>query len=156
MWHIGELLIQKKLISWEQLEVALDEQKKTKELVGEILVRKGFVPPVLFYRTLAEQNRMRYVDLARTRINMKAVQKVPRSIAKKFRIMPIEIVEDTLTVAIPNPLAMWPQQDIKQLANVTHLQAVLCLPQDIDQAIKEYYGTENLSGLAGALPEGNP
>ena len=40
-WRIGELLVRKKLISWEQLEEALDEQQRTHELIGEILVKKN-------------------------------------------------------------------------------------------------------------------
>ena len=90
-WHIGELLIQKKLISWEQLQDALEEQKKSKELVGEILIRKRYISEGLFYKALAEQYELRFVDLKRTRVNPKAIALVPRSIAEKYSIMPMEL-----------------------------------------------------------------
>ena len=48
-WHIGEILIQKKLIDWKQLEEALDEQKQTRESVGEVLVRKQYIPKFLLF-----------------------------------------------------------------------------------------------------------
>jgi type IV pilus assembly protein PilB len=142
MWHIGELLIQKKLINWEQLETALGEQKETNELVGEILVRKGFIARTLLYKALAEQNNMRFVDLSRTRINPKAVQLIPCSIAQKFQIMPIELIDKALIVGVPHPLMVWPQNEVKQLANVEKIQCVLCLPNEIEQAIREHYAEE--------------
>ncbi|MCM8776563.1 MAG: type II secretion system protein GspE, partial [Candidatus Omnitrophica bacterium] len=78
-WRIGEILIQKKLITWEQLSEVLVEQKKTKELTGEILVRKGFISYPLLYKALAEQRGIPFVDLGRVKINPKAVESIPRS-----------------------------------------------------------------------------
>ena len=138
-WHIGELLIQKKLISWDQLQDALHEQQQTKELVGEILIRKHYISEGLFYKALADQYEIRFVDIKRTRVNPKAVALIPRSVAEKYSIMPMELTGSSLVVGITNP-RLWPEQEIHEL---THMQVkpVLCAPSDINSAIKENYST---------------
>src|SRR5690349_9740133 len=95
-WRIGELLVRKKLISWEQLEEALNEQSKTREMTGEILIKKGYISAQLFYMALADQYNLKFVDLRRAHVNPKAIERVPRSIAEKYLIIPLEIVKDSL------------------------------------------------------------
>ena len=107
-WRIGEILVQKKLISWEQLEDVLEEQKQTKEFTGEILIRRGYVPPVFLYKALAEQYEMRFVDLKRTIVNPKAVELLPRSVCEKYNLIPIERGTENLILGISNPLNTWP------------------------------------------------
>ena len=138
-WHIGEILVQKKLISWEQLHDALQEQRKTKEFTGQILVRKRYISDLLLYKALAEQHKLRYVDLKRTKINPKAVAAVPKSVAEKYNLMPIEIIQGELVVGIGNPLNLWPESELKALTKFPAISTVLCLPADIKQAIQENY-----------------
>lgn len=138
-WRIGEILIQKKWIDWYQLQEALEEHERTKEFTGSILVRKGYISNFLLYQALAEQFKIRFVDLERTKINPKAVEKVPRSIAEKYSIMPIEISEEVLQVGLSNPLNVWPETEVKDLAKVHEIRTVLCLPNAIEKAILEYY-----------------
>lgn len=141
-WRIGEILVQKKLISWEQLEEVLAEQKRTKEFTGEILIRKGYVPAVFLYKALADQYEMRFVDLKRTYINPKAVELLPRSICEKYTLFPIEKGQESLIIGISNPLNTWPEMEIKQLAKIDKIETVLCLPTHIQQAIEEHYPKE--------------
>lgn len=139
IWHIGEILIQKKWITWDHLQDALTLQKQTGELTGDILMRKGHIAPVFFYRALAEQNGMEFVDLSKTRINPQAVELVPRSICEKYKIFPIERSASSLIVGLSNPLTPWPEMEIRQLARVNKIETVLCLPSDIEKAIEENY-----------------
>ena len=139
IWRIGELLIQKKLISWEQLENALIEQKKTKGFIGDILISKKYIAPALFYKSLADRHSMRFVDLKRTKINRKAVELIPQSVAEKHRLMPLEIVRDSLVIGISNPLAACPAEELKGFSRVKEIRTVLCIPEDIQNAINENY-----------------
>ena len=138
-WHIGEILIQKKLISWEQLQDALEEQRKTKEFTGQILVRKRYLSELLLYKALAEQHKIRYVDLKHTKINPKAVAVVPKSIAGKYNIIPIEIIRNELVIGVGNPMNLWPESELKALTGFPEIRVVLCLPEEIKQAIQENY-----------------
>lgn len=82
---------------------------------------------------------MRFVDLRRVRINTKAVEMIPQSIAEKYHVMPLEISNGTLIVAIGNPLKVWPQNELKQVNGAKEIQSVLAIPEHIEQAIEEYY-----------------
>lgn len=138
-WRIGEILIQEKLINWDQLSQSLEEQEKTKEFIGEILVRKGFISKPLLYGALAKQHQMRYVDLDRIHLNPKAVELIPRSIAQKYSLFPIDIQRDVLFLGVASPLKIWPEAELKQMAKVRQIQAVLCLPEQIRRLIHEHY-----------------
>lgn len=141
-WRIGELLVQKKLISWNQLQEALSEQEKTKELTGQILIRKGYISENLFFKTLADQYEMRFIQLDKVHINPAAVNLIPGSLAKKYKIMPVEINGDALIIATGSPLNTWPQNEIKQLTGLQEIRSVLCLPSEVEETINTYYENE--------------
>ena len=145
--RIGEILIQKKWVSPQELETALEEQRNTKELVGEILVRKKILSQQLLYKALAEQQRIRFVDLKRIKINPKAVELIPREVAEKYALMPIEISGHSLTVGISNPLNTWPDAELKSLTKMKEIRTVLCLPDAVQQALQEHYKSSKVSAV---------
>lgn len=139
-WHIGEILIQKKLIDWKQLEDALTEQKRTHEFVGEVLVRKQYIPRFLLFKALAERHSIPFVDLSHIFIDPGAVDKVPESVARKYGIMPIEVQGNTLVIGINDPVAVIPFEEVAALARVGEVKTVLCTPEAVEKAIAAHYG----------------
>ena len=139
-WRIGELLVQKKWITWNQLEDALQVQKDTRKLLGEVLVEKNWLRRYYVYQALGEQNNISFVDLPRTRINPRAVDLLPMDFALKHTLIPIEICAGNLILGIASPLNSWPEAEIKQLTGMVSIQTVLCLPEHIRKAIDEEYG----------------
>lgn len=138
-WRIGEILVQKKLLTWDQLQEILEAQKDSQKLIGEILVETGIVNRFFLYQALAEQYKIRFIDLERTHINPKAVEVVPREIAERYHLIPIEIRTGKLIIGISNPLNIWPESEIRQLTGIVEIQTVLCLPNQIEKAIAEEY-----------------
>ncbi len=147
-WHIGEILIQKKLIDWKQLEDALAEQKRTREFVGEVLVRRQHIPRFLLFKALAERHAVPFVDLAHVFIDPRAVERVPKSIAVKYGFVPIGVQEGTLVVGISDPCAVLPCTEIAELAGVSGIKTVLCTPEAVAGALEKNYGKAPLE--AGA------
>ena len=143
-WHIGEILIQKKLIDWKQLEDALSEQKRTHEFVGEVLVRKQYIPRFLLFKALAERHAIPFVDLAHVFIDPRAVDRVPKSVAIKYRFVPIEMQDNILVVGISDPGAIFPEDEIAELAKVSEIKTVLCTPDALTIAIDQNYGGSKL------------
>jgi type IV pilus assembly protein PilB len=143
-WHIGEILIQKKLIDWQQLDDALIEQKRTREFVGEVLVRKQYVPRFLLFKALAERHAMPFVDLAHVFIDPRAVERVPKSVAVRYGFVPIEMQARTLVVGISDPRAVLPEAEIAALAKVSEIKTVLCTPDAVTIAIDQHYGSQSL------------
>lgn len=139
-WHIGEILIQKKLIDWKQLEDALSEQQQTRESVGEVLVRKQYIPKFLLFKALAERHAMPFVDLSHVFIDPLAVERVPRSVAVKYGFMPIEMQKGTLVVGIGDPRMLLPGSEIAEMAKVSEIRTVLCTPDAVARAIDQNYG----------------
>lgn len=144
-WRIGELLVRKKLISWEQLEEALDEQQRTHELIGEILVKKKFISAFLLYKTLAEKHRMQFIELQKIHVNPIAVEIVPKSVAMKFGFFPLELADNTLIITLSNPLNVLPEDELKKLIKIQSIRATLCMPQDLEWAWSYYYGVKPVS-----------
>ena len=145
MWRIGELLVQKKLISWQQLGEALQEQEESHQPIGEILVRKGYVPRSLLFKALGEQHEMRFVELKRIRINPKAAELIPEDLARKLRVFPVDFQDDTVILAVDNPLTVIPEDEMKKIAAFREIHTVLCLPEDLEEAIQEFYKSANPS-----------
>ena len=143
-WHIGEVLIQKKLIDWGQLEEALVEQKRTHEFVGEVLVRKQYIPRFLLFKALAERHAIPFVDLAHVFIDPRAVERVPRSVAVKYGFIPIEIQDGTLIVGTSDPRAVLPCLEVAELARVSEIKTVLCTPDAVAIAIDQNYGGQKI------------
>ena len=138
--HIGEILIQKKLIDWKQLDDALTEQKRTHEFVGEVLVRKQYIPRFLLFKALAERHAIPFVDLAHVFIDPCAVDRVPKSVAVKYGFVPIEMQDGVLVVGISDPCAVLPCLEIAELARVSEIKTVLCTPDAVALAIGQHYG----------------
>jgi len=143
-WHIGEILIQKKLIDWKQLEDALSEQKRTHEFVGEVLVRKQCIPKYLLFKALAERHTMPFVDLSHVFIDPRVVERVPKSVAAKYRFVPIEMQAEVMVVGVGDPCAVLPEAEIAELAKVSEIKTVLCTPEAVALAISQNYGGQNV------------
>ena len=149
-WHIGEILIQKKLINWKQLEDALVEQKRTHEFVGEVLVRKQYIPRFLLFKALAERHAMPFADLAHIFIDPSAVERVPKSVAVKYGFIPIEIQDGTMIIGISDPCAILPNAEIAELAKVSEIKTVLCTPDAVVAAIGQNYDGQKIGTGASA------
>jgi hypothetical protein len=87
---LGELLVEKKVITSEQLEVALREHRKTGEFLGITLVKLGFVAEEDMLSTLSEQLHIRYVNIKQTEIDPAIIKMVPAKFASHYKLLPIE------------------------------------------------------------------
>ncbi|MDP2912987.1 MAG: ATPase, T2SS/T4P/T4SS family, partial [Candidatus Omnitrophota bacterium] len=139
-WEVlGQLLIQKGLITIDQLERALREQEKTGELLGTILLKLGFIKEPDLYDILAHQFGAKYVRLKNINIPVSTIEKVPAKIATHYKLVPISVTDKSITVAMSNPLDIHTLDDLKLLLK-KDITAVLSSESEIVEAIKKYYG----------------
>lgn len=151
---LGQLLVDRKIITPQQLEMALVEQKKTREMLGITLMRLGFVDEEAIYLPiLAEQLGVEYVSLKETEIKPGAVSRVPAKFAYHYKVMPMEYKNDTLTVALTRPLDIHVLDDMSLMVK-SKLKAVLASEKDILEAIRKYYGVgaETIEKMMGNAP----
>ena len=136
---IGRLLIQKGLISIENIDQALDEQKKTGRNLGQILVDLGHISQDNLYQALSEQFDIEYIQLKNIIIPHSVIEKVPVKLAAYYKLIPIAVDKDSLTIAAVNPLDVNILDDLKLILK-KEIKAVLSSETDISAAIKKYYG----------------
>src|SRR5574341_2552792 len=111
--RLGDLLVRENLITREQLQQALQEQKTGGMRLGYTLVKLGFVQETEISKMLARQYRMPAVDLSRFEVDPKIVKLIPPDIAVKHTVLPLKREGRTLTVAIADPNNITAIEDIK-------------------------------------------
>jgi len=111
--RLGDLLLREGLITKEQLEKALSEQKQNGTRVGYNLIKLGFVPEIEITKVLARQFKMPAVDLSKFEVDPKIVKLVPADVAVKHLVLPLKRDGRTLTVAMADPTNMGVVDDLK-------------------------------------------
>jgi type IV pilus assembly protein PilB len=111
--RIGDLLVREGMISKEQLDKALQEQRQNGTRVGYNLVKLGFVQELELTKMLAKQYKMPAVDLSRFEVDPKIVKLIPTDIAVKNLVLPLKRDGRVLTVAMADPTNYAVIDDIK-------------------------------------------
>ncbi|MFA5164256.1 MAG: ATPase, T2SS/T4P/T4SS family [Candidatus Omnitrophota bacterium] len=137
--RLGDILVEKKIITAYELEQAVKEQQKTKEPLGSVLVRMGFISERQLLQILAEQQGISFVEFKDIRIDENAVKSVPAKFAVHYKVMPIAIDGHLLTIATSNPFDMWPVDDLETNLGF-RVERVLSSSSDILEMIRKYYG----------------
>ena len=91
--RIGDLLVSEGLLTFEQLDTALDEQKRSGSKLGETVVRLGFVTQDQINQLLCEQLDIEFVNLRKVEINDAAVKLVPEATARKYLLLPFRTIQ---------------------------------------------------------------
>ncbi|MHC1695266.1 MAG: GspE/PulE family protein [Eubacteriales bacterium] len=139
--RLGDLLLQDGYISQQQLDEALQKQKKTNRKLGEILVEEGIVTEAQILKTLEYKHRIPSVNLYNMEIKREIPLLVTESFAKKSLIIPITLENGVLTVAMYDPLDYHSLDEIQRLTGY-EVKAVISTKTDITRAIDRYYGSE--------------
>jgi type IV pilus assembly protein PilB len=111
--RLGDLLVREGLISREQLEKALQEQKQNGTRVGYNLVKLGFIPETELTKILARQFKMPAVDLSRFEVDPRIAKLIPADLAIKHLVLPLKRDGRTLTVAMADPTNLGVLEDLK-------------------------------------------
>ncbi len=136
---LGERLVKMGVITPDQLDVALKEQKRTGKYLGEVIHSLGFATQEAVQTALAMQSGVGYVDLKDYLIDAEAVKLVPESFARENLLIPLSVEGDTLTVAMANVFDL-PTIDALQQMTGYFIEVKAASESDIQQAIDQYYG----------------
>ncbi|MBM3246803.1 MAG: hypothetical protein FJZ13_05730 [Candidatus Omnitrophica bacterium] len=138
---IGELLLQKGLITQIQLEHALSLQhsKEKEEHLGQILIELGYVSREDLYTILAIQSGYPYISIGHCAIRPEVISLIPEAMAKKYHVLPVDKIQGVLTVAMVNPLDIVALDQIKKVAN-SEVKVFLTTPPELSDMIVKYYG----------------
>jgi len=139
--RIGELLIEEGLISESDLAKALEHQKKHGGKTVDILIGQGSIDAATFVKFLGKRPGIPSIDLRNYEVPQELVALVPKELATKHEIFPIDKMGKVLTLGMVFPLD---RATIEKIQSVTgfKIRPILCSGEDIRSAIKRYYGRE--------------
>ncbi len=135
---LGEILIERRIITPEQFQKALSIKEEQGGLIGEILVEMGFAKEEDIAQALTAQYGFPYLPLDSYEIDSEVVEMVPCEIAKQYLCMPVDRLSKSLSVAMSNPLD---NEAIEKLEKLTgcKVQIFVSTSGDIRRAIEKYY-----------------
>ena len=136
--RLGDLLMKEGLITKDQLDKALAEQRSSGTRLGYSLVKLGFVQETEITKMLARQYRMPAVDLARFEVDPKIVKMIPGDIALKHLVLPLKREGRTLTVAMADPTNMGVIDDLKFITRYD-IFPVIAGEYTLRQALEKHY-----------------
>lgn len=137
--YLGEMLVGKGLVTEEQLQAMMKEQLKNKKFLGEMLVESGLITEDDLFRTIAEQFDIEFVQLADEEIDWDVSIGFSSSMITEHKCLPLRADEDTVVLAITNPLDVWVLETAEKEAAPHKIKVVLVKKSDMDAAIKEYH-----------------
>ncbi|HEY5998986.1 MAG TPA: type IV-A pilus assembly ATPase PilB [bacterium] len=136
---LGELLRDQGIISPDQLNKALEQQKAQGGRIGYHLVQLGFVTEDQITTLLSRQFGVPSVNLGNYGIDREVIKLIPAEVAKKYLVMPISRVGMTLTVAMADPSNVFAIDDIKFMTGY-NIEPVVAAEAGVIDAIKRQYG----------------
>ncbi|ODA30349.1 GspE/PulE family protein [Planctopirus hydrillae] len=136
---LGQILVDLGYISEDQLWDVLEEQKRSPgEIIGQVAIRMGLVTEAQVTEALAEQWGMPVVNLGETTIPPRAIEMVPQTMAELYKIMPISLKDNVLTVAMADPQNVAALDDLRNFLGAEVRGAISNL-KDVEAAIARYY-----------------
>ena len=137
----GELLVQNKIITLEQLERALEEQKKTGEMIGVTLQRLGFVDEESLYMPiLAQQIGVEFVRLKDVSIPTEIIKKIPAKFAIHYKVVPLKFENNVLSIAMTRPLDIHLLDEVSLIVEeMSELVAVAALKEAVFWALAGFW-----------------
>ncbi len=136
--RLGDLLVREGLITKDQLNHALQEQRENGTRVGYNLVALGFIKETELTRMLARQYRMPAVDLSNFEVDPKIARLIPGEMATKHLVLPLKRDGRTLTVAMVDPTGASVLEDLKFITRCD-IFPVIAGEYTLRNAIERYY-----------------
>ena len=151
--RLGEVLVQQKLLSQEQLALALEEQKRSGRKLGRTLVELGFVTEEQISEALARQLNIPYINLRFYNLRPETVRLLPETQARRFRAIVMEAKGNTALVGMADPTDLFAYDEIARILKKDISLAVVNEGQLMEAIDRLYRRTEEITDLAHALEE---
>jgi type II secretory ATPase GspE/PulE/Tfp pilus assembly ATPase PilB-like protein len=156
--RIGEILVSRGVTTTDQINIALTEQKKTKELIGKIFVRLGFATDAIINDVIGGVIGQDSVDLTSAIADSEAIGMIPNEMARRLKVLPINFNNEyqVLTVAMADIFDVVAIDQMNaHLAGIAELQPVLAGESEIEKAIDQFYGFElSVDGILREIETG--
>jgi MSHA biogenesis protein MshE len=149
--RLGQILVQQKRITEEQLNVVLEEQRRLGRKLGRVLVDKGIITEEHLAEALARQLNLAYVELKNVNLRREVVLKLPESAARRFRALVLDDAGPACKVGMADPTDLTAYDEIARMLK-RDIEVVVLAGTDVSRALDRLYRrTEQIAGLAQEL-----
>jgi type IV pilus assembly protein PilB len=135
---LGEILIQRKVISREQLETALQVQKEKGGIIGEILVNLGALEERDIVVALVIQCGLPYIAINKYTIDPQIVHLIPKEVAQKEKLIALDRIGEILSVVMCNPLND-AKKDYLETLTKCRIATFISTKTEVEEAIARNY-----------------
>ena len=151
--RLGDLLVQQKLISLDQLQFALEQQKHSGRKLGRVLVDNAFVSEDQISEAIAKQLSIPFINLKYYNVNLEIVRRLPENQARRFRAVALEERNGALLIGMADPTDLFAFDEIARLLKRDIDLAVVTEGQLLETIDRVYRRTEEITGLAREVSE---
>jgi MSHA biogenesis protein MshE len=151
--RVGDLLVEKGIITQEQLMMALDEQKRSGRKFGRAVIDLGFVSEDQLLLEMSTHFAMPYIDISRFQFDSEITRRLPESIARRYRAIILMEEEDQYFVGFVDPLDILAVDEVQRSLK-KNIVAAFVKEQEVLNAIDRIYRrTEQIASIAGELDD---
>jgi type IV pilus assembly protein PilB len=140
---IGEILVEHGDLTVGQLAYVVETLKSTSLRFGELSVQEGLVSENVLYQALAEQFGLEFVDLTEYRLDEHVLALFPADIIYRYTFVPLELVGDSIVIAISDPTDVVKLDDLELLLDKP-LVLKIATPSCIQLLLKKGDGTSRV------------
>jgi len=151
--RLGDLLVQQKLISLDQLQFVLEQQKRSGRKLGRVLVDNGFISEDQISEALAKQLNVPYINLKYYNANLEIVRRLPENQARRFRALALEERNGAILIGMTDPTDLFAFDEISRILKRDIDVAVVTEGQLLETIDRVYRRTDEISGLAKEISE---
>ena len=138
---LGDILVQTKKITEEQLQAALSKQKLSGKRLGELLIDEKLLNEDTIIDVLEIQLGITRVDLISTVVNTEAVKTISESLARRHNLIPIDIQDNKIKVVMSDPLNVFAIDDVT-ISSGYEVETYIAPQNEIKKAIDRYYSSQ--------------
>src|SRR5881227_438179 len=142
--QVIDLFVEQRVLQPSQADDVLQEAQLNGKNIEQALVDGGFVDEHGFYQVVADALGTDFVDLSENEIAPEILRLIPGGLARLHRALPITASDNTLTVALVDPLDLRAAEDLR-FALGKDVHVVVSPTEQIEDQIKRYYGTDTAS-----------
>ncbi len=142
--QVAELFVEQHVLQPSQAEDVLNEVDLNGKTIAQAMIDGGYVDQHGFYQTIADALGTEFVDLTGKEIAQEILHLIPSGLARLHRALPIGLSGNTLRIALVDPLDPRTAEDLR-FALGKDVDVVIAPTEQIEERIKQYYGTETAS-----------
>jgi len=135
---LGEILVRTEVITAEQLEDSLQVARRDDKLLGQVLLEKELITPTDLATALSIQLGVPLIDLKRHKVQPVALKLVPEQLARRYNVLPLDIVGGSLAIVMENTMDVRAIDDIAAVSKM-RVEPMMAFGDEIRSAIDRNY-----------------